>query len=340
MPMMKARITLFLGLMTVSLLATNTLARQDNRASGTPFRDAGNAAITGRVMLPSGMANSSHLKIVLSTLQSPITTLYSDKNGEFGFSNLLSGTYYVQVFADESLYEPLTQKVRLNPSEPAHIVLYLKEKNTPVGRSSHGKIVSTAEADQGIPASAKKAFEVANKLLEKGDFESAITEFNRAIAIYPDYTNARNKLGVQYLKHKRLEEASEQFKTILEKNPKYYNARLNLGIVRVEQKRYSEAIEELSQAVALDSSQPAAHLFWGVAALDTDDLLIAERELVKALLLGGEQYSNAHYYFAHVYLKTGRREEANRELTLFLKTAPNGEMATQARALLQQLTEK
>jgi tetratricopeptide (TPR) repeat protein len=200
--------------------------------------------------------------------------------------------------------------------------------------------VSISEEDRGVPESARKTFENARKLIEKKDFDAAISELNKAVAIHPDYLSARNYLGVQYLKLKRLTEAAEQFETILEKNPKYYNARLNLGIVLVEQKRFTDAAEQLSQAVTLDSSQPAAHLFWGIAALDLNDLQTAERELVKALLLGGVQYSNAHYYFAHVYLKTGRRVEAARELKLFLETAQPGEMATQARALLQQLSGK
>jgi tetratricopeptide (TPR) repeat protein len=173
-----------------------------------------------------------------------------------------------------------------------------------------------------VPASARKAFEQAHKLIDKGDADGAIIQLNKAIAIYPDYVTARNSLGVQYLKRRRWPEASEQFGAILEKNPKYFDAHLNLGIVLYEQKRFNEAAEQLTQAVSLDSSSAAAHLFWGIAALEMNDLIVAERELVKALLLGGERYSNAHYYFAHVYLKTGRREEAARELTLFLKTAP------------------
>jgi tetratricopeptide (TPR) repeat protein len=333
------RLILLGTVMALSLLSPGAVA-QDNRNPSMPLRDAGNATISGRVMLPSGLSNSSHLKILLSNIQSPMTTLYSDKNGEFSFANLSAGTYYVQVFADEAVYEPLVQKVRLTPGEPAHVVLYLKERNTPVVKTSRGNVVSTGEAQQAVPAAAKKAFELANRLADKGDIDNAITELKKALELFPDYTLARNKLGVQYLKRKRLTEAAEQFKILLEKNPKYYNARLNLGIVLVEQKRYQEAIDELSQAVALDSSQPAAHLFWGIAALDMDDLVVAERELVKALLLGGEQYSNAHYYFAHVYLKSGRSEEASRELTLFLKSAPASEMTAQARALLLQLSGK
>ena len=188
--------------------------------------------------------------------------------------------------------------------------------------------MSVAEDERMVPASARQALEHADKLIEKGDVDAAIAQLNIAITIYPDYSRARNRLGVQYLKRRRLPEAAEQFKIILDRTPKYFDARLNFGIVLYEQHRLTDAAEELGQAVSLDSSNAAAHLFWGIVSLELNDLVVAERELVKALLLGGERYSNAHYYFAHVYLKTGRREEAAREFTLFLKTAPPGDMAT------------
>ena len=337
---MKARTNWLYPLVMLIGLAARGAAQDLTMTDKMPVRDSSNASIAGRVMLPSGLTSGSHLKLILSTVQTPLTTLYSDTNGEFHFDNLPSGTYYLQVFADESLYEPLTQSVRLKPGEPAYLVLSLKEKIGATGKAAHAGVVSVAEDQRAVPASARKAFEQARKLIDKGDAEGAIARLNKAVAIYPDYVAARNSLGVQYLKRRRWPEAAEQFRTVLEKNPKYFDARLNLGIVLYEQKRLGEAAEELNQAVALDSASAAAHLFWGITALEMNDLIVAERELVKALLFGGERYSNAHYYFAHVYLKSGRREEAAREFTLFLKTAPPGDMAAQARALLQQLTGK
>src|SRR5688572_5315852 len=171
---MKTRIVLLWSLLALIRLTGEVTASQENRNPAMPLRDAGNATITGRVMLPSGVMNSSHLKIVLGNIQAPMTTLYSDKNGEFSFSNLPAGTYYVQVFADESLYEPLSHKVKLNPGEPAYIVLHLKEKTTPVARTSHGNMISTAEAQQSVPAAARKAFDSAHKLLDKGNIDGAI----------------------------------------------------------------------------------------------------------------------------------------------------------------------
>jgi tetratricopeptide (TPR) repeat protein len=317
-----------------------TAAAQDMMSDKMPIHDPGSASITGRVMLPSGINSASHLKITLSNMQSPLTTLYSDKNGEFHFENLAAGLYVVQIVADDARYEPLTQQIRLKPGEPANVVLSLKGKLGAGVESSSERVVSVAADDRMVPASARQAFEQADKLLDKGDVDAAIVQLNKAIAVYPDYVRARNRLGVQYLKRRRLTEAAEQFKTILDKNPKYFDARLNFGIVLYEQRRLTEAADELSRAVSLDSTSAAAHLFWGIAALELNDLIVAERELVRALLLGGEQYSNAHYYFAHVYLKTGRREEAAREFTLYLKNAKPSEMTTQARALLEQLNAK
>jgi tetratricopeptide (TPR) repeat protein len=336
---MNARIDLP-GLLVILIGLTASVAAQDIMNDKMPIRDPGNASITGRVMLPSGINSAGHLKIILRNTQAPVTTLYSDKNGEFHFDNLSSGTYFVQVFPDEAAYEPLSQQIRLKPGEPAYMVLSLKGKLGMPTTTTRERVVSVAEDERLVPASARHAFEQADKLIDKGDVDTAIAELNKAIAIYPDYIRARNRLGVQYLKRHRLPEATEQFKAILDKNPKYFDARLNFGIVLYEQRRFTDAADELSRAVSLDSASAAAHLFWGIVALEMSDLVVAERELVKALLLGGERYSNAHYYFAHVYLKTGRRQEAAREFALFLKTAPPGEMAAQARALLEQLTAK
>jgi tetratricopeptide (TPR) repeat protein len=336
---MKARIHLPVALIILVSLAA-AAAAQDIMNDRMPVRDPGNASIAGRVMLPSGLTDAGHLKIILRNTQAPLATLYSDKNGEFHFDNLSSGTYFVEVFPDETQYEPVLQQIRLKPGEPAYMVLSLKGKLGVPAKAERGSVVSVAEDERLVPASARQAFEQGERLIDKGEVEAAIAQLNKAIAIYPDYVKARNRLGVQYLKGRRLPEAAEQFKAILDKNPKYFDARLNFGIVLYEQRRMAEAADELSRAVSLDSSSAAAHLFWGIVALETNDLPLAERELVKALLFGGERYSNAHYYFAHVYLKTGRREEAARELALFLKTAPPGEMAAQARSLLNQLTAK
>src|ERR1044071_1806483 len=72
--------------LVIGIGLTATAAAQDMTMSDNmPIRDPGNGSINGRVMLPSGLTSSSHLKIVLKNSQAPMMTLYSNKNGEFGF---------------------------------------------------------------------------------------------------------------------------------------------------------------------------------------------------------------------------------------------------------------
>src|SRR5215510_7852437 len=75
--------------------------------------DPGNAQIEGRVLLPSGQSANFNVKIILSELHRPLSTLYTNKHAEFRFLNLREGEYYVQVIADEKLYESVTQTVLL-----------------------------------------------------------------------------------------------------------------------------------------------------------------------------------------------------------------------------------
>jgi tetratricopeptide (TPR) repeat protein len=105
----------------------------------------------------------------------------------------------------------------------------------------------------------------------------------------------------------------------------------------IERKNYAAAINQLNQAISLDSSRPVARLWLGVALLEINDLPGAERELSKALIMGGGDFTMAHYYLAQVYLRRGDATEAMSALKIYLEEAPKGEQAGEARALLKKL---
>jgi len=325
------------GLLVVLGLVVDAAAQRIPAPSQPEDLDRATASISGRIKLHTGRPVGLNIKVVLATVQAPLMTLYSDNNGEFNFTNLRGGIYYVRVLPDPKKYEPISEQVRLLPDNNPTLTFYLVEKRDPSSGKPRAPTVSAGEAASEIPPTAKEEFDEAHRLLTKKDVEGAIAHFERAIGIYPGYLIALNDLGVQYLKFRRLREAAEQFEAAIAKDSHYFNARMNLGIVRVEEKRFDLAIEQLNQAITIDGSHPGPHLFLGIASLAKDDLPTAEKELVKALVLGGPEYSKAHYYFAHVYLKSGRPKDAVRELKVFLETAPPDEMAAQARALIEEL---
>jgi Flp pilus assembly protein TadD len=300
--------------------------------------DTNNAVIEGRVTLPSGMAADRNVRITLKNALSVLSTLYTNKHGEFQINNLSEGIYYVQAEVDDSSFEPVTEKIALGRGIVWELTLQLREKkNPPLMMSVGTRVVSIAELRQVVPPAAKKEYDLGLKLVSKGDIVQAAARFQQAIAIFTDYLAARNDLGAQYLKLKRLDEAEQHFNLVLEHDPKNFNAKFNLGLVRVERRNYLDAISELNQAIALDSTRPVARLWLGFALLELGDLPAAERELIKALVMGGAECVAAHYHLARIYMKRGDTAEAARAIRIYLKEAPQGEYVREARQLAAQL---
>jgi Tfp pilus assembly protein PilF len=314
-------------------VATTALAQ----GSSLPRRSSlpGSGTIIGRVILPSGGTVSSNVKIRLTNFAIAGVVNYTDSNGEFSFRGLGSGTYQIEVIGDPELYDPVVETVNLPPNGRAVVTIPLRRKTTTSNRPAND-VVSVAELDQ-IPGPAKKEFDRASQLIEKNDSEQAIKHLKQAIDIYPNYVVARNTLGVEYMKVKRLGEAAEQFEAALKISPKVFVSRLYLGILFVQQKRYAEASSHLNEAVSVNSQHGTAHLYLGIASLGSGDLNGAESSFAKALAIDSGQYLLAHYYLAHVHLKRGENAKAVEALKTYLKAAPNGEQAPHARSLLDRL---
>lgn len=296
-------------------------------------------SISGRVYLPSGKPAAIRFKVSVSSMQNTGTMIHTDSNGEFTFANLPESTYVVEVVGDTKRYEIASEQVIVVRGGKSNVTIYLKERSDASAHASRpaGEVVSAAELAQPVPASAKKEFDMASRLLKEGRRDEAIERLKQAIVIYPEYLMARNDLGVQYLKMKQLDAAAEQLGMAIEINSKVFNPRLNLGIVLLEQNRYSDAAEQFSQAIAINSSQPAPRLYLGIANLRMDDLDAAEEELTTAINLGDANYSLAHYYLAQVHMKRGDREKAIAELKAYIEKNPEGDEAASARAMLDKI---
>jgi tetratricopeptide (TPR) repeat protein len=299
--------------------------------------DTNNAVIEGRVSLPSGFAAERNIKITLRNSQVVLFTRYTSKHGEFRFDNLSEGMYFVRAEIEE--FEPAEQKIALGRGITWEVNLQLSERKFAYAYES-SRVVSVAELRQAVPGAARKEYERGLKSVMKGDVPSAALSFERAVSMYPEYLAARNDLGAQFLKLKRLDEAERCFQTVIANDPKNFNAKFNLGLVRIERKVYVDAISQLNQAIVIDSSRAVARLWLGVAHLERGDLEAAEKELTKSLVMGGRECIAAHYHLARIYLSRGDRSEALRAVRAYLDEAPKGEYVTEARELEKKLKQQ
>lgn len=332
---MRRTARVWMGLALFWGLAAAARAQEVEPKYRTP--DTNNAVIQGRVTLPSGFAAERYFRITLRNTQSILSTIYTNQSGEFQLRNLSEGTYYVQAEATDGSFEPAGTSVALGRGIVAELVLELREKTVPRGERIANRVVSAAELSQVVPAPAKKEYRQGVKFVGKGDFVQAAAHFEQAVSIYPEYLAARNDLGAQYLKLKRLDEAEKHFQMVLARDPKNFNAKFNLGLVRVERKDYLDAITQLNQAIVIDSGRPVARLWLGFALLETGDLTRAEQELTKALIMGGDECVAANYHLARIYLARGDAAEASRSVETYLEEAPKGEHAEEARRLREKL---
>jgi tetratricopeptide (TPR) repeat protein len=329
----------FLILGCFLLLATKVHSQEeiDQRYKSA---DTNNAIIQGKVVLPSGFAAETYFKITLRNHQSMLGTYYTNKHGEFQIRNLSEGTYFVQAEQTDGNFEPAVRRVELGRGLMMDLTLEVKEKRSAAKAHPTTRVISAAELAQAIPAPAKKEYDLGVKLSSKGEFLQAAEHFERAVALYPEYLAARNDLGAQYLKLKRLDEAQKHFETVIAKDPKNFNAKFNMGLVTIERRDYRNAIAQLNEAIAIDSSRPVARLWIGFAELELGDVQLAETELTKALVMGGEECVSAHYHLARVYMTRGDVAEASRSLQVYLDQAPRGEYAKEAKELARQIEKR
>ena len=143
----------------------------------------GSFVITGRVLLPSGGPADSGVKVTLRNTTLPLSTLPTDRNGEFKFINLGEGTYFVEVVGDRKLYEPVTQEVELVRGRSANLTIYLKARSEVRDAKARDRSVSLAELDQKIPPAARRVYEKSLNHAAEGQTEAAVGRVKEALAI-------------------------------------------------------------------------------------------------------------------------------------------------------------
>lgn len=88
-------------------------------------------------------------------------------------------------------------------------------------------------------------------LLRQGEVAEAISEYRRALAIEPDFAEARNNLGVALAGQGQVDEAIERFREALKINPDLPEAHMGLGLALMREGRQSEAVEHFRRVLSI-----------------------------------------------------------------------------------------
>jgi len=300
--------------------------------------------IIGQIRVGRGEFPPRQILVELRLHGGTIESAYSDTGGRFGFSNLQANGYRV-VINDEDYY-PVEERADVNPdvSNTTTLLIFLrpredKKKEDPIGaRASGGNqyLVDLADYNKRFPKKAVKEYERAVDAEHKGKQEEAITHYEGALKIAPDYYPAHNNLGTLYLSKSDFKLAEQQFQDTLRLDQNDPQAYFNLGNLFLLTGRYPESEAAVSAGLQRRPDSAFGHFLQGCVRVRTGKYSEAETKLREALQLDATMWQ-AHLQLVSLYLQQQRRPDAIGELQAFLKAFPSVPAVPKAKELLHKL---
>jgi tetratricopeptide (TPR) repeat protein len=189
------------------------------------------------------------------------------------------------------------------------------------------------------PKDAKKAYERGLQSLLKNKPNDAAKDFEKAVAIYPNYADAWVSLGKVRLELKSVEPARTALMKAVEADPKLVAPYIELGILAAKDADWRESGKYLDRAVQLDPVDfPQAWYADAVANYNLKNYDAAEKSAREAVKLDPRHVNPRSGYLLGLVLAEKRDYKgAAAELTSYMKLAPNAPDLAQAKDQLGQL---
>ncbi len=117
------------------------------------------------------------------------------------------------------------------------------------------------------------------------DYEIALAEFRRAIALYPAYAEPHMGIGDAFTYRRDFPSAVRWYTDIVARNPRFVAGYVSLGNTFVSMKDYASAIAAFQKAVAIDPNDAGANYLLGSAFRARGDSVRGKEYLGKAYRL-------------------------------------------------------
>jgi tetratricopeptide (TPR) repeat protein len=244
----------------------------------------------------------------------------------------------------ENLREAIAFYEQAIARDPNYALAYSGLAEAYVILPNYTAVVASREAFSKAKAAALKALQLDDKLAEAhtaladvlfNDFDMAgsISEFQRAIALNPNYATAHQWYGCDPLRALgRFDEAIAEGKRAVELDPLSPIINSDLGQTLSIARRYDEAIAQFHKTLEIDPTFWVAHSALGGALERKGDLPAAIAEFTKAQQLSDDL--RARVPLAAAKAQSGNKEAAVQMLAELEELARHGNVRAYWRALL------
>jgi len=309
------------GLFACTLLATLAIAlpaAAQGRIKGIVKDDKGQPVVGAKITIEFQGNVSRHFD------------MKTDNKGEFIQIGLASGEY--KVIAEKEKLAGMTL-VRVRGGQPAEVTLVV---------SPGGSILDAKEA-AAKNAEVMKAVDAGMAANAAGKYDDAIVAFNQAIGLNATCFGCYSALGSAYVQKKDYDKAEAAYKKAIELKADYPEAYSGLASIYNAQHKFDLAATASAKASELSTSGGAAgggnpDIFYnqGVIAWNAGKVADAKKSFESAIA-ANPNHAESHYQLGMVLVNEGNLAGAAGEFENYVKLAPEGPNAAQAKALVAQL---
>ncbi len=210
-------------------------------------------------------------------------------------------------------------------------VIVLKQMGDP-----EGSTVSVSALH--VPKDAAKAYDKGLEAMSDGKLAGAQKQFERAVALDPDYAQAWSQLGEVLEQESDPKEATDACEHALKADPKYIRPYLQLIRLAVAGKRMEDAAAMGERAIQLDPMEfPGIYYYDAVANYELKHADVAEKAAGRAIELDkAHDYPSAEALLGKVLADKGDSRGALDHFTKYLRLAPK---ADDVPAIRQRMAE-
>jgi len=261
-----------------------------------------------------------------------IAETFTNDRGQATFLNIPVGNYHVSV-SGEGIQATQSETFEVDERRVTQSILVRVQPASENSEANPTKAAgpTVSASDLKIPKKASQEFDKATKLIAKQEWQKAIDQLNKALALYPGYAEAYNNLGVVYARLGDSAKEREALQKAVAANDHFAPALVNLARMEMKQQDFAAAEAHLNQATAADPTDARILALLAQAQLVDHHYEDAISSATKVHALSHDSYAVVHYVAARACERLNRLADAVTELKLFLTEEPSGERAAAAR---------
>ena len=194
---------------------------------------------------------------------------------------------------------------------------------------------------QDVPRAAKEAYQQGEQSMKRNDLKTAELNLTHAVELFPDYYDALELLGSEYVKHDYFDAAAPLLAHAVEINKNAWHSFYGLGVSLIELGRRNEGLDALRRAEMLNPKSINVSMRLGLE-LAKDERYTDEaiRLLSNVTQMAGKRLPDAYLALASLRSKNKQYREAADALDEYLRASPTNEQRDDIKRKIQDLRQK